>query len=94
MSQPQRAHRREIWASVCIGYDVVSDILWRAAMAAGQHVGTCGRLNTTGVACGQPLRPGEPYEQGPVWWYPAACALGHETAAHGARPEKAKKGGA
>jgi hypothetical protein len=36
MTQPTRQHRREIWASLCIGYDTVSDILWRAALDGGQ----------------------------------------------------------
>jgi hypothetical protein len=94
MTQPTRQHRREIWRSLCTGYDTVSDILWRQAMTANQPVGTCGRLGATGLACGQPLRPGEPYEVGNLWWYPADCAAGHETAAHGARPEKTTKGAA
>lgn len=89
MSQPTRQHRREIWSSLCIGYDTISDILWRQAMEAGQIVGTCRkRLPDSGTECGQPLRPGQPYEKGRVTWYPAECPTGHETAAHGARPPK------
>lgn len=93
MSQPTRPHRREIWSSLCIGYDTVSGLLWQQARDNGQHVGTCRKLLASGLECGQPLRPGEPYEQGRVVWYPADCAAGHETAAHGARPERPKKGG-
>jgi hypothetical protein len=81
-------HRREIWPSLCIGHDTVSDILWRQAIADGQPVGTCSRTSESGMACGRPLRPGEPYTVGQLVWYPASCAAGHETAAHGARPPK------
>jgi hypothetical protein len=83
-------HRREIWASLCSGYDEVIDALWRAALEGRQHVGACGK-------CGQPLRPREPYTVGAVTWYPAECtsaSCDHETAAHGPRPEKPKKGAA
>lgn len=92
MSQPT-GHRKDIWASLCIGYDAVSGLLWQQARDGGQHVGTCHRRLPTGLECGRPLRPGEPYEVGNVIWYPADCEAGHETAAHGARPEKSKKGG-
>lgn len=91
MTQPQLVgrdrHRREIWASLCSGYDEVIDQLWRDALEARQFVGACG-------TCGQPLRPREPYTVGALTWYPAECSsttCDHETAAHGPRPEKPKK---
>lgn len=87
-------HRRNLWARVLDGYDTVVDAAWRDAITASQYVGTCGHLGTSGLTCGQPLRPGEPYEVGALTWYPAACAAGHESSAHGPRPEKTKKGAA
>lgn len=93
MNQPIKQHRREIWSSLCIGYDAISGLLWQQARDAGQPVGTCHRRLRNNTECGRPLRPGEPYEVGRAIWYPAECDAGHETAGHGARPEKSKGGG-
>lgn len=87
-------HRREFHPAVLIGYDAVSGIAWADALAGGRPVGTCGKALANGKACGRNLAPGQPYEIGKAVWYPAACSEGHETAAHGPRPEKPKKGAA
>lgn len=88
MSQPTRQHRREIWASLCIGYDAVSDILWRQAIDANQPVGTCSK-------CQQLMRPMPPEERGRRWFYTARCAntmCRREVEGMGPRPPKPVKG--
>ncbi len=85
-------HRREFFPAVLIGYDAVSGLAWAEAVATRRPVGTCGKQLASGKTCGRSLSPGQPYEVGRTVWYPAECAAGHETAAHGPRPEKPKKG--
>ena len=81
-------HRREIWSSLCIGYGVVSGLLWREAIDTNQPVGTCS-------ACSQLMRPLEPEHRGNRIVYPARCAgCGREVEGMGPRVEKSKKGGA
>jgi predicted amidophosphoribosyltransferase len=87
MTLPTR-HRREIWSSLCIGYDAVSGLLWQEAIDANQPVGTCSR-------CGQFMRPLDPDKVGQRVVYPARCAgCGREVEGMGARPERPKKGAA
>ena len=85
-----REHRGGLWSKVLDGDHNVVDAAWKHARDTSQHVGTCRR-------CAQPLKPGEPYEKGPVRWYPAECSsltCDYEIAAHGPRPEMPKKGAA
>jgi predicted amidophosphoribosyltransferase len=87
MTQPRTQHRREIWASLCIGYDAVSGLLWQQAIDFNQPVGTCSK-------CGQLMRPLPPETHGKRVVYPARCAgCGREVEGMGPRPEKPKKGG-
>lgn len=82
MTQPTRQPRREIWAGLCIGYDAVSDILWRQAMDASHPVGTCTR-------CGGLMKPREPQQRGRRSFYEAVCSCcGHEVEGQGPRPKK------
>jgi hypothetical protein len=86
MNQPTREHRREIWSSLCIGYDAVSGIEWAKALDGGQAVGTCS-------ACQQLLKPLPPEEVGHRVVYPARCVgCGREVSGMGPRPAKAKGG--
>jgi hypothetical protein len=85
MTQPT-GHRREIWSSLCIGYDAVSGLLWQAAIDGNQPVGTCSQ-------CQQLMRPLPPETHGPRIVYPARCAgCGREAQGMGPRPEKPRKG--
>lgn len=76
------------WAAVRIGNTVEIDgDAWTAALKNGDLVGTCRE-------CGDYLRPGQPYNIGPVNWYPATCArpgCSYEVAGHGPRPIKPRK---
>jgi hypothetical protein len=87
--RPARPGRPNLLARVLDGQGNVHDGAWRAAMIAREPVGTC-------PAGGDHLlRPGDPYRQGLVWWYPAECGrqdCDYETAAHGARPAANGKG--
>lgn len=77
------------WAAVRIGSTVdIDDTAWKTAQAAGTLVGTC-------RDCGHYLRPGEPYQVGRTWWYPATCtavSCRYETAGHGPHPPKTRTG--
>jgi hypothetical protein len=86
MTQSSSSHRREIWSSLCIGYDAVSGLLWQAAIDACQPVGVCS-------ACQRFMQPLPPETHGPRVVYPARCAgCGREAQGMGPRPEKPRKG--
>lgn len=75
------------WATVRVGNTVeIDDTAWRNAIADGTLVGTC-------RDCGNYLTPGEPYQVGQTWWYPATCTTDgcqYQLAGHGPRPPKPK----
>jgi hypothetical protein len=86
MTQPIRQHRREIWASLCLSYDTVSDILWRAALDGGQAAGTCSK-------CGQLMKPRQPEEHAGRMHYEACCmGCGRVVEGLGPRLPKPTKG--
>lgn len=92
MTQPTREHRRDISHRLCLSYDVVSDILWRQALAEHQPVGTCTRPTRAGH-CGGLMRGLEPEQRGQRMFYPAKCrTCGREVEGQGPRPAKAKGG--
>jgi hypothetical protein len=88
VSQQNAQHRREIWASLCIGYGVVSGIEWDRALAADQAVGTCS-------ACQGVMKPLPAENRGQRVVYPARCAgCGREVEGMGPRVERPPKGAA
>lgn len=86
----QPGHHGGIWSRVLDANRCVDDTAWRYHLDTRQQVGKCRRCNGA-------LMPGEPYQVGARLGYPAECAAAdcdYETAAHGPRPEKPKKGAA
>lgn len=86
-------HHGGIWSRLLDTNRCIDDAAWRYHQTTGQDVGKCGHLTPDGRACGQPLKPGEPYKVGPRDAYPAVCIRPvdpHESVAYGPRPQKPK----
>lgn len=88
MTQPTAQHRREIWPALCLGYGVVSGLLWQQAIDANQFVGNCS-------TCPGHMKPLPAEQRGPRVVYPARCGgCGREVEGMGPRPAKPQKGAA
>lgn len=87
---PVPDHHSGIWSRLLDNNRCIDAAAWKHHLETKQYVGKCRRDQ-------QPLNAGDPYTVGYVTWYPAMCSspnCDYETAAHGPRPEKPKKGAA